>query len=382
MTIHINKVLFWKLEHLKPSLRWKCRHFLSTLYIKSLIQEKNQIDQRAEEIGLLPSPISAVISRKIYGRQSWQHMVQILEELRAIGVCRRYVPNSQCRKFRLLRPYNQEIEPLTLASGSFHKRLVKTQEIQSYAATKGTPVRWVIDSFKASSISNSAKELLDSLDLPTPSARHCAEAALQAVQERQISFSRCDAGRLFYPVTSLKRELRRLILLDEETVCEIDASASQPMLHASLYVGDCVERARYIEFVTGPDFYETAASWGDFFGFRPLCKKLVFRDLFYGSAFRKTPSRIWTRFEAEFPILASLMFAIKKRGNSELPLQMQRIESRIVIDTACRMLQENRIPVLPVHDSLIVPVSKREEAQDIYRKSWKEIVGLEPKFKS
>jgi hypothetical protein len=48
-----------------------------------------------------------------------------------------------------------------------------------------------------------------------------------------------------------------------------------------------------------------------------------------------------------------------------LPLLMQRTEAKIVIDTACGALHEARIPVLTVHDSIIVPDSKKREAQKI-----------------
>jgi hypothetical protein len=61
---------------------------------------------------------------------------------------------------------------------------------------------------------------------------------------------------------------------------------------------------------------------------------------------------------------------------------MQKLESEIVIDTACQALKEAKIPVLTVHDSIIVPVSRKEEAKEIFRKSWISKVGFEPKFKS
>jgi len=381
MTLYVNNNLFWKLEHLKPALRWRCIHFLSTLYIKSLIQDKSSEFIDEAEIGLSPSPISSQISKKIYGSGYWGQMVTKLKEIGAISVGSGYKPKKKCKKFRLLPPNNREIRRFSLNFDSLHQRLLKTQEIQSYAAAKGAGAEWVIESFKASSISGDPDAVLAGLNLKDH-ALNCAEASLDGLKKRQINFSRCDAGRLFYPVTSLKRELRKLILLNGEETCEVDASASQPVLHASLYLADCVERRRYIEFVTSPRFYETVAEWGGFLGPRDDCKKLVFRDLFYGSIFRDPPSPIWLHFKREFPLLAAQMEAEKRKGRSVLPLLMQRTEAEIVIDTACRALHEARIPVLTVHDSIIVPVSKKWEAQEIFRRSWLSKVGFEPKFKS
>jgi hypothetical protein len=61
---------------------------------------------------------------------------------------------------------------------------------------------------------------------------------------------------------------------------------------------------------------------------------------------------------------------------------MQRLEAEIVIDTTCSALKEAGIPVLTVHDSIMVPVSRKQEAQEIFRQSWLSRVGFEPKFKS
>lgn len=380
MTLYVNKDLFWKLECLKPSLRWRCRHFLSSLYVKSLIQDKRNKLIDGVDAGLAPSPISATISREIYGRESWSQMVPKLEQFGAIAVDGSYEVGKACKEFRLLAPNNREIGRFQLPDGRFHQRVLKGQEILTNSTVKGLGAKWVVASFRASSISEDADEKLASLNLGGDSLR-VATATLEAVKERQNSFTLCDAGRLHYPVSNLKRELRKLLLLNGEQVCEIDASASQPTLHASLYGGECAERQRYFAFVTSPRFYETVAGWGGFVGPREECKGLVFNELFYGSIFPDTKPAMWHRFCEEFPILASLMAEVKRGGNSALPHRMQKLEADIVIDSACRELRKARIPVLTVHDSLIVPVSKKQEAQEIYRQSWLTKVGFEPKFK-
>jgi len=381
MTLYLNRNTFWKLQALKPSLRWKCRHFLSTLYIKSLIQDKRSRCPNGAESGLAASPISATVAREIYGRESWRQMAPKLEQLGAIAVGGSYQVGKACKEFRLLPPNNREIARFTLPEGKFRQRILKAQEILSNSSVKGVGAKWVVASFRKSAISEDADENLRSLNLLGDSLI-VATATLEAVKERHNSFTLCSAGRLHYPVSNLKRELRKFLLLDGEQTCEIDATASQPTLHASLYGGDCAERQRYCAFVTSKRFYETVAEWGGFVGPREDCKDLVFKKLFYGSIFPEEKPAIWHRFCLEFPILAGLMEKVKRGGNSALPHRMQKLEADIVINTACRALKKARIPVLTVHDSLIVPISKKQEAQEIYRQSWLSNVGFEPKFKT
>lgn len=384
MILYVNKNIFWDLECLKPSLRWKCRHFLSTLYIKSLIQNKRDKTIETAEAGLTPSRISCEISRQIYGRDSWPKIVSALKGLGAISVGIKSVVGKQCLEYRLLAPYNLDIRHFKLPDGRFLQKLEKTAEKLAYATVKGTGAKWVVESYRNSSIAAGSDEFLASLNLSENSQRQ-SQAMLDAVKRRDPSFSRCKAGRLHYPVSNLKRELRSLLLLDGEKVCEVDVSASQPTLHASLYGSSCEEREKYLNFATSKRFYETAAEWEGFVGPRDECKTLVFSKLFYGSIYAaELPENMppmWRRFCTEFPVLARLMEEQKRKGNDVLPYQMQKLESEIVIDTACQALKEAKIPVLTVHDSIIVPVSRKEEAKEIFRKSWISKVGFEPKFK-
>ncbi|MXO95357.1 hypothetical protein GRI34_02845 [Erythrobacter aquimaris] len=57
---------------------------------------------------------------------------------------------------------------------------------------------------------------------------------------------------------------------------------------------------------------------------------------------------------------------------------LQFIESCAVIDTVHQLAREPRLPALPVHDSIIVPVSKRELACSVLKANFKKHVGVEP----
>jgi hypothetical protein len=71
----------------------------------------------------------------------------------------------------------------------------------------------------------------------------------------------------------------------------------------------------------------------------------------------------------------------KIKGNDKLPLHMQQIESKIVIEECCTCLMHEKILVLTVHDSLIVQKSRAIEAQRIFQEAWQKVVGFVPQFK-
>ncbi|WP_422357132.1 hypothetical protein [Qipengyuania flava] len=57
---------------------------------------------------------------------------------------------------------------------------------------------------------------------------------------------------------------------------------------------------------------------------------------------------------------------------------LQFIESCAVVDTVHHLAMEHGIPALPVHDSIIVPYSKKEVATSVLRTMFKKHVGVEP----
>ncbi|WP_306095581.1 hypothetical protein [Qipengyuania flava] len=57
---------------------------------------------------------------------------------------------------------------------------------------------------------------------------------------------------------------------------------------------------------------------------------------------------------------------------------LQFIESCAVVDTVHYLAMEHGIPALPVHDSIIVPYSKKEVATSVLRTMFKKHVGVEP----
>ena len=383
MTLFVAEKAIEMLKAIKPSLRNKCFHFLSVLYIKSLILDKEFDEVDEKEVGLKCSPILTTLSREIYGKKGWSDVVKTLIEIGAIKIDFGYCRKKYSRHYGLLKPFNQEIQRFDLKVGTLLRKYRERLKKRAAREFSRSPVEWVIKSFDDCTFSTSEESMLSAQNFRSEHAKNCAINSLESVTGHYHSFGRCAAGRLYYPITSLKKDFRKKLLINGEQVVEIDAVACQPFLHASLYPDSCDEREKYLAAVSSPEFYEKLASWdGGFSGTRDECKKKVFKDLYYGSIYKKPLPKIWRWFCLEYPVLAEQMESVKMKGNSVLPSLMQKIESNIVIDDCVQRLRDANIPVLPMHDAIVVPVSQKEIAQNLLKESWVAVVGFAPRFKS
>jgi len=383
MTLFVADKAVEMLKAKKPSLRNKCFHFLSVLYVKSLILDKEFDEVDENEVGLKCSPILTTLSREIYGKKGWSDVLKALIEIGAIKIDFGYCRKKYSRHYGLLKPFNQEIKRFDLKGGTLLRKYRERLKKRAARDFSQSPVEWVIKSFDDCTFSTSEESMLSAQNFRSEHAKNCAISSLESVTGHYHSFGRCAAGRLYYPITSLKKDFRKKLLINGEEVVEIDAVACQPFLHASLYPRSCAERDKYLAAVSSPEFYEKLASWdGGFSGTRDECKKKVFKDLYYGSIYKKPLPKIWRWFCLEYPVLAEQMESVKMKGNSALPSLMQKIESNIVIDYCVPRLRDANIPVLPMHDAIVVPVSQKEIAQNLLKESWVAVVGFAPLFKS
>jgi hypothetical protein len=86
---------------------------------------------------------------------------------------------------------------------------------------------------------------------------------------------------------------------------------------------------------------------------RPQFKQVFFTDVFFGRNLVKTP--LTELFQREFPSVAQFIRQQKQADYRTLAQNMQRAESRFVIEIVCRRLMEHHpeIPVITIHDSIM-----------------------------
>jgi hypothetical protein len=78
--------------------------------------------------------------------------------------------------------------------------------------------------------------------------------------------------------------------------------------------------------------------------------------------------------------VAAFLTALKRGDHRIAARTLQRAEAAIMIAGACGELTE-RYPILPVHDSVLVPEHGVAAAVDAIHRAWEERVGVRPKLK-
>jgi len=86
---------------------------------------------------------------------------------------------------------------------------------------------------------------------------------------------------------------------------------------------------------------------------RPQFKQMFFTDVFFGRNIVQTP--VTALFQREFPTVVQFIRQQKQPDYRTLAQNMQRAESKFVIDIVCRRLMEHHpeIPVITIHDSIM-----------------------------
>jgi hypothetical protein len=215
-----------------------------------------------------------------------------------------------------------------------------------------------------------------------------------------------NTGRLFTAFCSLPEIYRRRILLNGLPTTALDVKNCQPFLCLAFYDDQSAERQRFRDLVCGTGFYEhfmnklaipnTPQNRTEF-------KVKVFEQILFGKCTNPVLAnmRLWIAFEEEFPELAAFILnhrrkhdGLKKKPHSAftkeeeafkfaLPTILQRMESEIVLEGLCGELareQEPRIPVITVHDEVIVPCEHAADVKARLERIFLERFGASPRI--
>ncbi len=221
--------------------------------------------------------------------------------------------------------------------------------------------------------------------------------AVKFIADQHWEFSHCNMGRVHTNITRLKRELRPTLSIDGQCLVSIDVANSQPLILGNIMISDRPkqEGRREREGDTGNDPCNTMEISGTFCHryirlcesgqlydhmghcLRPVVgydiKREVMKHYFMLSYYdknREAADSIFGMFchtfDREFPEVAEFVWDWKRRhGYANLACTMQRAESDIIIHGACRRLMQEHpaVPLLTIHDSLLVPAAHVETAK-------------------
>ncbi len=222
--------------------------------------------------------------------------------------------------------------------------------------------------------------------------------------EEKVVFTDDKGGRLYSPITNLKREARKALVYrnGEEapvSLVNLDIKTCQPWILGVTILNDYQEQGmtpppdllEYLDLVEGADLYNAIVeSTGQCASpeSRDKVKKKVMQDIYRSRYINKKSSVVsvaplteaGTFIEYRFPSVWQWIQFNKGDGRkSKVPIMMQRLEADFFIENVLPELKEKGIWCLTIHDSVIVRADYAEYVKSHLERSMLEFFGRYPK---
>lgn len=265
--------------------------------------------------------------------------------------------NRFCQSIRLAAPFRTgETEPYELSRKS--RTLLKLHP-------KDTPSKILISNFCKFWL----PELAPEFDNPWQAF------SWARITDRHFYATRCEFGRFHSNFTAFKH---RNLLQSSETLAAIDICQCQMLILGKVAIqemGETPDLLRWQSICETDDIYEYLAT--RISKTRPEAKFGLIQAIFSKVGMMTAMSE-YVALEREFGALARYLKIAKKNGHQNVACDCQRLESKIMIDSVVRKLY--KVPMITVHDELIVPASKVEKVRNCIYDEFA-ARGMYPRFK-
>lgn len=203
-------------------------------------------------------------------------------------------------------------------------------------------------------------------------------------------------SRIYSNLTSLKKQLRKYVLLNGEKMLMTDLINSQILFSVGVVKNYLRKKNKSSTFKLSKSFlrFESLAVSGHFYeslaiasGFeltsanRSQFKKQFFTEVFF-SKVRCRGGPIKKAFRKLFIDVAKAINQLKKKHHADFAIELQRAEAKAFIDSTLRVLLEKGVPALTIHDSIIVSTQEHLDQAETILKNWMWTeYQLSPQFK-
>lgn len=296
------------------------------------------------------------------------------------------------------RATESEVIPYQAVSATFRERLC--QQPCDNVVTKTDVHRWLVKGVRRVEIDEAVARAI-AVQLPQKS-QLSAHTSIDWLVSRRVRFKPDKYGRVHSVVTSMNRQLRRTLHFgDDQSLVEFDIRCSQPFLLYAMLSDDlrqAIDALEFLDLCRSGDLYE--ALTGNMT--RDDAKEAFFHFLFAWPTdpsngrmrpnedskkerARQCRNNIARTMAARFPSINGFIDKAKRQhgGHKRFSHQMQRLESGLVIDGVCGQLMQlfPTMPLLTIHDSLLVAESDAKEVLPIFRDVMERGLGVRPEIK-
>jgi hypothetical protein len=310
--------------------------------------------------------------RAVIGRNGAGKAIEESLDRKLVRTDGSWLAGKESRGYKIEEPWiDQRVVPMELPE-ELSARILSWQARQIKEAIAGKPERqFVFDNLRSLSFRSGIKAVFAKHSARVP-ALNTRIQSVGRIEDSNWWFSAdVRTGRIYHNASSLPRDCRGLLLVDGQPAAETDIANCQPFLLAGLYPGPSAERTRFMDLCISGGFYERLNSLFDEpFSNRDELKVATYQNIMYGNKWHSTQPT-FLAFAREWPILGGMIAGQKlgKGGKSNLPLAMQKAEADLVVGRVIpRVMREMPgVPVLTVHDSLLLGSRYANDAAEIVR---------------
>jgi hypothetical protein len=238
-----------------------------------------------------------------------------------------------------------------------------------------------------------AKAFVEAAPYDSECKRNARYMIIELLKSREYLYSEDKAGRFYHLLTMCPQDVRRFLSWCGEPLWSVDVSQCQPALHASLYSGESEERSRFIDLVSKGKLYvylnsqlscpvdlENPKQKRQF-------KENIFACTFYSCPFKEQRDEIAKVFQKSFPLLTDAINKTKRSiGWKKLPVEFQRLEADIVINSVAKRLAEahsgQSYCLISIHDCLITTESHVQEVCVVLCDEFRKRLGFKVSVKT
>lgn len=188
----------------------------------------------------------------------------------------------------------------------------------------------------------------------------CIHVAISKILEKDFYINRDLYGnRIHTNITSLKRELRKCLIVDGEPLVELDIANSQPfffsMVLKEFYTDLPEDVIKYTELTQNGTFYQYMSEHLST-PLTPEFKELLFARVFFCDKFFNSVYDESLKFFELFPNVYKTIIDLKSTDKDELNKRLQNMESKMIIDTIVTRIMKDRpdMFVTTIHDGIMI----------------------------
>jgi len=351
-------------------------NIIHELIMRYFIYKNDTIDKE------IKFPLSSVLLKKKYG-QLYNYYIEYLREHQFLILASDYYVGQHSRIYKLNRDLLLYIKWVKVNDKILLKKNSKDFLKSTFLDYNKSPIpmeirkKLVNDLYDIKIDADSALNYLKQLkkDNNISYDKYMKNTMMvENLKSDNLFFKFDEYGRMHTNFTVLKKHIRKNYLtIDGERLEEIDISNSQPLFLAvlmkqELSVNELIkpEFTRYINLVKNGLIYEELMNKCDVKD-REEAKYMMFVVLFGKNGETRKYNKM---FNSVFPDVFKFIRKYKSDKNShkELSYILQNLESKFIFDKVVNHIMEvhPEIKFFTVHDSIVVPLKYKENAQKIF----------------